>query len=246
MRIDKFICKSTDLTRDLARTALQSFRVTVNGQVSTDTSTQVHEDNCIKLDDHILTPRPSRYIMLHKPLNTLCSNVDGTYPSILHHIQIDKVMDLHMAGRLDVDTTGLVLLTDDGRWSFNIISPKKCCEKVYRVGLRDPIKEDVEARFAFGIQLQGEAKLTLPAKLTIVNLKEVLLTISEGRYHQVKRMFATVGNRVVSLHRHKIGEVNLDVEPGQWRHLTPTEIKSFGDLTSPVMPPKPVQSQTDI
>ena len=161
---------------------------------------------------------------MHKPLNTVCSNVDEVYPCIFNYIDIDKASDLHIAGRLDADTTGLILITDDGRWSFNIISPNRQCKKVYRVGLRDVISDDVYLKFKNGVQLQGENKLTLPAKLNIVNPKEVLLTITEGRHHQVKRMFAAVGNRVVSLHREKIGKISLDIKVGQWRYLTIDEV----------------------
>ncbi|MBR9859099.1 MAG: 16S rRNA pseudouridine(516) synthase, partial [Gammaproteobacteria bacterium] len=115
--------------------------------------------------------------------------------------------------------------TDDGRWSFNIIRPQQQCEKVYRVGLRDPLAENVAERFAQGLLLQGESAPTLPAGLEVVSAREVLLTITEGRFHQVKRMFAAVGNRVISLHREQIGSLKLDVESGQWRHLTTDEVR---------------------
>jgi 16S rRNA pseudouridine516 synthase len=95
------------------------------------------------------------------------------------------------------------------------------------VGLSRPFDLNLQARFEEGIQLQGETTLTLPAKVALVNDKEVLLTISEGKFHQVKRMFAALGNRVVSLHREQIGDVMLDVEVGKWRYLTPLEIGSF-------------------
>ena len=228
MRLDKFICKSTDLSRTEATILLREGRVIVNDEVITNEATQVHENNSITLDGQVLTPRPSRYIMMHKPLNTVCSNVDDSYPSLFRYIDIDNVSNLHIAGRLDADTTGLVLITDDGRWSFNIIRPTKQCEKVYRVSLRDPIADDVASKFEHGVQLQGEKSLTLPAKLHIVNAKEVLLTITEGKFHQVKRMFASVGNRVVALHRQKIGGISLDIEIGQWRYLRDDEIKCFG------------------
>lgn len=132
-----------------------------------------------------------------------------------------------MAGRLDSDTTGLVLMTDDGRWSFDIIRPEKQCKKVYRVGLSKPITDDVIDKFKHGIKLQGESNLTRPAELVIISPNEGLLTITEGKFHQVKRMFSTVGNRVVSLHREAIGEISLDVEVGQWRYLTIDEVNSF-------------------
>ncbi|WP_394147538.1 pseudouridine synthase [Shewanella atlantica] len=229
MRLDKFLCKSTELTRSEAVASIEAAEVSVNGEVVTDSAVQVHENNNITLNGQVLTARASRYIMVHKPLNTLSSNVDGDYPSVMNCLDMEKVCDLHIAGRLDADTTGLVLITDDGRWSFNIINPKYHCEKVYRVSLRDPITADIAQKFARGMQLQGEASLTRPAKLEELEPKEVLLTITEGRYHQVKRMFAAVGNRVNALHRQQIGDVTLDIDVGRWRHLTAAEINSFSD-----------------
>jgi len=229
MRLDKFICKSTELTRTEAKKLLKRGEVTVNGDVVKDPATQVHENNEIKLFDKALHTRQSRYLMMNKPSDTICSNVDELYPSLLHYVELDKAFDLHIAGRLDADTTGLVLITDDGRWSHNIISPKKNCEKVYRVWLRDDIADDVADKFAQGVQLQGEKQLTRPAKLEVVAEREVLLTITEGKYHQVKRMFAAVYNKVVKLHREQIGSIVLDSEltPGQWRHLTEDEVAEF-------------------
>ncbi|OKY25323.1 MULTISPECIES: 16S rRNA pseudouridine(516) synthase RsuA [Thalassotalea] len=228
MRLDKFICKSTELTRTEAKKLLKKGEVTVNNEVITNPATQVHENNDIRVDGSQLIARQSRYIMLHKPVDTICSNVDELYPSVLHFLDIDKAFDMHIAGRLDADTTGLVLITDDGRWSHNIISPKKACEKTYRVWLRDALKPDTAEQFASGVQLQGERDLTRPAVLEMVEPKEVLLTITEGKYHQVKRMFAAVGNKVVGLHRESIGSVKLgELELGEWRYLTSDEVAHF-------------------
>ncbi|WP_076408047.1 pseudouridine synthase [Shewanella sp. UCD-KL12] len=236
MRLDKFLCKSTEYSRKQAIEQIEQGFVTVNGEAIITPETQVHENNTILHNGQRLVARPSRYIMLNKSMHTLCSNVDGDYPSVMNCIDVERSWDLHIAGRLDADTTGLLLLTDDGRWSFNIINPKYHCEKVYRVRLRDPITEDnadeLVARFAKGLQLQGEEKLTLPASLKVVSPKVVLLTISEGRYHQVKRMFFTVGNRVVGLHREQIGGLQLDVEPGLWRYLTEDEVSGFNNKNS--------------
>ncbi|ANG65318.1 16S rRNA pseudouridine(516) synthase [Marinobacterium aestuarii] len=228
MRLDKFVCKSTALTRTEATRAINAGELSVNGNVVLDAATQVHENNRISLYGQILKARDFRYILLHKPANTICSNVDEVYPSVFTHIDVENPAELHVAGRLDADTTGLVLVTDDGRWSFDIIRPTRRCEKVYRVGLSYPIADDVAQRFADGLQLQGEQKLTRPAVLEVVTPKEVLLTITEGRFHQVKRMFAAVGNRVLSLHRERIGQIGLDVAVGQWRYLSTDEIGSFG------------------
>ncbi|MGR6872714.1 pseudouridine synthase [Pseudomonas sp. HK3] len=231
MRLDKFVCKSTTLTKLDAIACIHAGQVTVNHKAILSEVTQVHENNTVCLNEQVLTLRPFRYLLLHKTQNTICSNVDEGYPSIFNDLELENINELHVAGRLDADTTGLVLITDDGRWSFDIIRPTQKCEKVYRVGLSRPISADKEQsmieRFAQGIQLQGEDSLTLPATLDMMNETEVLLTIVEGKYHQVKRMFAAVGNKVVSLHRERIGNVNLDVELGQWRYLTQDEIESF-------------------
>ena len=242
MRLDKFICKSTELTRTEAKKMLKSGEVRVNGEVAKNSAMQVHENNTITIDGQQLTARGSRYFILHKVVDSICSNVDEVYPSVLNFIDVDKAFDLHIAGRLDADTTGLVLLTDDGRWSHNVISPKKQCQKTYRVWLRSEIDDQKLAslvtRFDQGLQLQGEDSLTRPAILKRVALddlvdaesygSEVLLTITEGKYHQVKRMFAAVGNRVVGLHREQIGNIKLaGLAPGEWRELTEDEIALF-------------------
>ena len=227
MRLDKYLCKSTLLSRDEAIVKIRAGSVTINGSVVTDGSAQIHKNNTAKLDGKTLCPRDFRYIVLHKPLNTVCSNRDEAYPSVFNYLTINNTHELHIVGRLDADTTGLVLITDDGHWSFNITRPEKKVVKTYRVGLKRPINDDVTAKFAEGVMLQGEHKATLPASLVAISPTEVLLTITEGRFHQIKRMFATVGNRVISLHRQQIGTISLDVDIGKWRYLTESEINSL-------------------
>ncbi len=134
---------------------------------------------------------------------------------------------MHVAGRLDSDTTGLTLLTDDGQWSHRITSPRHVCEKVYFVETADPIVAENIAQFEAGVQLNGEEGLTRPAKLEIVGEREGVLTITEGKYHQVKRISLQLwGNRVVGLHRERVGmlELDEDLEPGQYRPLTAEEV----------------------
>ncbi len=236
MRLDKFVCKSTNLTRVQALECIHAGKVVVNDVAIFVESLQVHENNSITLNAELLIPRPFRYLMIHKPANTICSNVDEAYPSLFSALDIERSDELHVAGRLDADTTGLVLATDDGRWSFDIIRPQKHCQKVYRVGLAQRLEalqiDDLTAQFAAGLQLQGETVLTRPAQLQILSPKEVLLTITEGKFHQVKRMFASVGRRVVSLHRETIGAVSLDVKEGVWRYLTAEEVASLTDEPS--------------
>lgn len=139
MRLDKFICKSTALNIQQATDTIAAGLLFVNNEVILQPNTQVHENNAIMLHGERLVLRPFRYLMLHKPANTVCSNSDEAYPSIFNALHIENSDELHIAGRLDADTTGLVLATDDGRWSFNIIRPNQSCPKVYRVHLRDAI-----------------------------------------------------------------------------------------------------------
>jgi len=227
MRLDKFVCKSTDLNRTQAQTCIQQGEVRVNDDLVLDIKSQVHKNNQVKLKQTLLTLRPFRYILLHKPANTLCSNLDENYPSLFNFLEVEHKDELHIVGRLDVDTTGMVLITDDGHWSFNITRPSMACIKEYRVGLSSPLAQDAIEQFKQGITLQGETELTLPANLHFIDDKNVLLGITQGKFHQVKRMFAAVGNRVVRLHRQKIGAIMLDVPEGQWRYLTASEIESF-------------------
>jgi len=227
MRLDKFICKSTEYSLTDAIALIEKRSVAVNGIVAIKVSMQVHKNNVVTLDGEILTSRRFRYLLLNKPIDMICSNVDEKYPSVLNLLDVDRVTELHIAGRLDADTTGLVLITDDGHWSFNLTSPKNKCEKVYKVLLSRPILSDATKRFQEGILLQGESKLTLPAKLHIIDSYNVLLTLTEGRFHQVKRMFSAIGNRVKSLHRQQIGNLELDVDIGHWRSLTQKEVEAF-------------------
>jgi 16S rRNA pseudouridine516 synthase len=227
MRLDKFICKSTTLNKREAIAEIAAGAVCINGTIETNQAIQVHENNSIILNGERLRARDFRYIMMHKPAGTICSNIDEVYPSLFNHLDIKNVSELHIAGRLDAETTGMVLITDDGRWSFSIMAPTTQCSKVYRVSLSRAIGDDVAARFKNGLKLQGEKQLTKPAILDIISSKEVLLSLTEGRFHQVKRMFAAIGNRVISLHREKIGDLSLNVDIGQWRYLTADEILLF-------------------
>ena len=231
MRLDRFVCKSTELSRQEAVQCICSGAVLVNGVTATNESMQVHENNTVLLNGVRLTPRDFRYLVMNKPAGTVCSNIDEVYPSLFRHLNVDRVSELHIAGRLDADTTGLVLITDDGSWSFAVTQPSSDCCKIYRVQLSRAIPleaiDGLIMQFKHGLLLQGESELTRPAKLEQVAPKEVLLTITEGRFHQVKRMFATVGNRVVGLHREQIGEINLDLDIGQWRYLSKSEVASF-------------------
>lgn len=228
MRLDKFICESTELTRSLAKRALHRGDVTCDGEVVKNSGFKVLPQMDVCLEGLSISIVGDRYIMMNKPVDTICSTIDEQYPSVLSLMEIEKADTLHIAGRLDADTTGLVLITSDGKWSHKITSPKKDCGKRYFVELADPIDDSLVQTFVDGIELRNEDGLTKPAVLEIIEPTQVRLTISEGKYHQVKRMFAAVGNKVVNLHREAVGSIELDANlaPGEWRFLTDDEVKS--------------------
>ncbi|AHG73016.1 Ribosomal small subunit pseudouridine synthase A [Mannheimia sp. USDA-ARS-USMARC-1261] len=230
MRLDKFIAENTGLTRSQAAKVLKSGEVTVNGKIEKSGAAKISQDDEICYQGEPLEwVEEGQYFMLYKPQGYICSNDDGEYPTVFQFFDYPLMTKLHTAGRLDVDTTGLVLLTDDGKWSHRITSPKHHCEKTYLVTLADPVEDFYAEKLAEGILLRGEKDPTLPAQLEILDDYNVNLTISEGRYHQVKRMFAALGNKVEALHRWRIGDVVLDddLTEGEFRPLTQTEIESF-------------------
>ena len=229
MRLDKFIGHATDLSRAKIHILIKRGEVTVNGELANKGAQQICEQDQILLQGEAVLAATTRYLMLHKPLGYVCANSDSEHPTVLDLLELPNKQNLQIVGRLDIDTSGLVLITDDGQWNHRITSPKSQCAKVYRVTTADPIKEDLAERFASGILLQGEKKPSKPAVLKPLNIHTAQLTISEGKYHQVKRMFAATGNHVTALHRERIGAITLDaaLEPGEYRHLTDCEISSI-------------------
>ncbi|MBK4714137.1 MULTISPECIES: 16S rRNA pseudouridine(516) synthase RsuA [Tenebrionibacter/Tenebrionicola group] len=231
MRLDKFIARQLGISRAIAGREIRARRITVDGEIVRDSAFKLRPEHEVAFDGNALAQQDGpRYFMLNKPQGYVCSTDDPDNPTILYFIDEPVAHELHAAGRLDMDTTGLVLLTDDGQWSHRITSPRHRCEKTYRVGLALPVASDTAEQFARGIQLNNEKARTLPARLEVLTPTDVRLTISEGRYHQVKRMFAAIGNHVVTLHRERIGAIvlNADLGPGEYRPLTEEEIASVG------------------
>jgi 16S rRNA pseudouridine516 synthase len=232
MRLDKYICDNTSLTRSLATKAIKSGRIKVNGIKPKSGSLKILPDtDQVLFDGHLVEVQPlTRYFMMNKPQGYVCANSDGEH-ALVFDLMSDEinVSKLHTVGRLDKDTTGLLLITDDGQWSHQITSPKHHQAKIYRAWLAEPLIKEAEQKLETGIVLKDEIKPTLPAKLQRISDIEVLLTINEGRYHQVKRMFAALGNRVIRLHRESIGEIQLDplLAPSEYRMLTLEEVQSL-------------------
>ncbi len=183
----------------------------------------------MEIDGEPLDPLPGLVMMMHKPLGMTCSHKeDGALVfDLLPGRWRQRDPAISTVGRLDKQTTGLLLLTDDGALLHRIISPKRQVAKVYRATLARPLEGGEAALFASGaLVLEGEDKPLSPAILEVITPTEATLTVTEGRYHQVRRMFAAVGNHVEALHRERVGALTLpdDLPPGEWRLLTPDQV----------------------
>ncbi len=228
MRLDKYVSQVTDLSRKDVKRLLRSGAVTVDGESIKVATFSVPEDAQVCIDNEPLAWPSDRYFLLHKPKGYVCVTKDQDHPTVLELLDEPNVDKLQIAGRLDIDTTGLVLITDNGRWNHAVTSPKRDCKKTYLATLAENISPETTTRFAEGVMLDGEFKPTQPAALEVLYSNEAKLTIREGKYHQVKRMFAAVGNKVEELHRLQVGDIVLEdtLEEGDYRPLTEAEIRS--------------------
>ena len=233
MRLDRYLSSVTSLSRSQAQRAIRAGRVRVEGQPVRQPAQECPVTASVDLDGQPLEHPGHRYFMLHKPLGYVCSSADPHNSTVLALLHEPVLSGLHFAGRLDKDATGLVLITDDGEWSHRIVAPTRNCPKTYRVDLAEPLTEQAAAQLRSGIQLRSEPRPTRPASLDMLSPTRIRLTIREGRYHQVKRMLAAVGNRVVGLHREQIATLTLDenLQPGQYRPLSRAEILSIQSQT---------------
>jgi 16S rRNA pseudouridine516 synthase len=227
MRLDRFLSKHPEFSRQDVRRLLLAGRVRVDGQPIDDGRREVNDFNRIELDERVLQPgRPARYLMLHKPAGCVSATRDPQHRTVLDLLPESERADLHIAGRLDGNTTGLLLLTNDGQWSRRLTLPGSKLPKVYYVETAEPIGAEYVETFARGIYFAFEDLTTQPAHLELLGERSARLTLTEGRYHQVKRMFGHFRNRVTALHRESIGPIHLDpdLQPGQYRSLSSEEI----------------------
>lgn len=235
MRLDRLISNHPQYSHRTARQLIACGRVSVNGAMVRDTQAVVDRFACVAVDGLSLRAGyPSLYFMLHKPVGYLSATRDATHPTALDLFEPELQAQLHIGGRLDRNSSGLLLLTNDGLWSRRVTEPHIKIPKVYHVTTREAIPEEAPARFAAGIHFAFEGLTTSPALLQRIDACEARVTIYEGRYHQIKRMFHAVGSRVVTLHRERMGEIALDaaLAPGAYRPLTRTEILSVNAFTS--------------
>ncbi|WP_404363276.1 pseudouridine synthase [Marinobacter sp.] len=229
MRLDRLLSNQNHCGRRNATLMVASGRVAVDGQVCLDSRAEISRFRSVMVDGVLLQHgEKAHYLMLNKPAGYLSATSDPIHPTVMELVEPAMRPELHIGGRLDRASTGLLILTNDGLWSRRLTEPAIKIPKVYRVTTAAPISDDTRSRFAGGIHFGYENLTTSPASLEQLAACEARVIIYEGRYHQVKRMFHAVGNRVVSLHRESMGEIRLDenLPPGNWRALTEEEILS--------------------
>lgn len=222
-------------TRRVCAGLVQQGHVALGGEVVTDAALDVDAEGLRFQVDGVEWPYAERaYVLLNKPAGTECSQKPSTYPSIYTLLpgplrqrpQKGAVQGVQAVGRLDQDTTGLLLLTDDGKFIHRMSSPKHHVPKVYDIVAKHPVDEKQVSRLLEGVVLDDDPKPVRAAACEVVGEQALRMTLTEGKYHQVKRMIAAVGNRVEGLHRSRIGGLALpaDLAPGQWRWLSEADL----------------------
>lgn len=230
MRLDKLLGSQTDLSRKEARQVIKDGLVSVDGDVVRDPGAPADPDRQqVTVAGAPLAFKEHLYLMLNKPEGYISATEDRTQKTVLDLVPPELYRDgLFPAGRLDADTTGFVLLTDDGAFAHDILSPKHHVQKTYVATLADPVTEECLEQVRGGIELK-DGTVCLPAEVRALSEYEAELKLVEGKYHQVKRMFAAAGNRVVALRRTAMGDVELDARlaPGECRELSKEELSTL-------------------
>ncbi|NVZ54294.1 pseudouridine synthase [Pseudomonas sp. B6002] len=228
MRVDRFLSNLPRFNRKQVRLLLVERRVTVDGAVVSDPHHEVRAFSRVCVGDEVLQAgKPARYFMLHKPQGCVSATSDPQHPTVLDWLDEPDKDELHIAGRLDFNTTGLMVITNDGQWSRRLTQPHTKLPKVYLVETEQTIGAEYAETFVKGLYFAFEDLTTQPAELEVLGPTTARLSIIEGRYHQVKRMFGHFDNKVIGLHRERMGPLELDaaLAPGEYRALTDDEIR---------------------
>ena len=220
-RLDRFISRHSVYSLADTRLLLAQKRIVVDGLVARSIQQKITQFTHVVLDGECLQDNQPVYIMLNKPRGVVSATKDPKHTTVLDLIEHPQKDELHIVGRLDFNTTGLLLLTNDGSWSRKISSPESGLVKTYEVTLAGPLSDDYIAAFREGIYFGYENITTKPANLEILSDYSARLSLIEGKYHQVKRMFGFFQNEVLALHRVSVGNISLKgLEVGCSRLLT--------------------------
>ncbi len=224
MRIQDFIAKRTGLGKRHAKALLENRLVMLNHAPAIDGSITLGAFDHLVAGGEVLQSRTPRYLLLNKPAGILSATTDPLHRTVIDLIVTDYAPELHLAGRLDRFTTGLVILTNDSRFSESLTNPSNKIPKRYLVTTEQAIPEEAILKFRAGMSFDKEKIRTHPAVVKMLAPDTCRLTIFEGKHHQIKRMFLRFGIRVTTLHREAIGPFTLpkDLLPGAWRSFEPS------------------------
>ena len=231
-RIDRYLSKQLKINRRDIKLMLAQGRIIINGATIREVNTIVEEFDQVVFDGEVLQDKQPLYIMLNKPIGVVSATKDELHKTVIELLSgysTEQLESLHIVGRLDLNTSGLLLLTNDSRWSRKLMAPEEKVNKIYNVTLENDLSEDYISAFAEGMYFSFEDITTQPAPLKIVSDKVAEVILMEGKYHQIKRMFGRFRNPVMALHRSSIGNLKLDDElkEGQSRQLTSAEVSSI-------------------
>lgn len=232
MRLDKYLANSGVGTRSEVKTLIRKKLVKINGEIVKSSSLNVDENkDQITVDDELIVYHEFYYVLLNKPEGYVSAVEDNVYPPVTDLVSEFSFANLFPVGRLDVDTTGTLLLTNDGVLCHQLLSPKYHVDKTYYVETDIDIKPEMVEAFKEGIILDGEK--TLPGNLVILDKKKAELTIHQGKFHQVKKMFKYFGITVTKLDRKSFAFLNhQDLELGEYRELTEDEVNELKNLVN--------------
>ena len=224
-RLDRFISQNSAYSLSDTHLLLARKRILLDGVVACSIQQKVGRFTHVVLDDQCLQDNKPVYLVLNKPRGVVSATKDPKHTTVLDLVEHPQKHELHIVGRLDFNTTGVVLLTNDGVWSRKLSSPESAVTKTYEVTLSGPVTDEYIAVFREGIYFRYENLTTRPACLEILSEYTARISLTEGRYHQVKRMFGFFQNEVLALHRVSVGAISLQgLEPGQSRLLTSAEL----------------------
>lgn len=228
-RLDRFISTHTQTHRKEVRLLLAQQRIQVDGRIATDIHQPVDEFSHIMFDGEVLQANTPSYIMMNKPIGVVSATKDTLHTTAIDLLNRPDRAHLHIAGRLDRFSSGLLLLTNDGRWSRSLSEPGFSVTKRYIVTVKHPITDDYIHAFSAGMFFAYENITTRPATLHILDEHTAEICLTEGRYHQIKRMFGRFRNPVLALHRIAIGNLALEatLNQGEYRDLTALEVRTI-------------------
>lgn len=233
LRLDKYLADAGVGTRSEVKQMIRKGQVLVNGETvkKPECKVKINSDQ-VMVNGKALSYRKNKYFLLHKPAGVVSATEDKKDQTVISLLPEELRKDVFPVGRLDKDTEGLLLLTNDGDLAHRLLSPKKHVDKTYFAHVEGKVTEEDQKAFAEGVDI-GDEKVTMPAKLEILHsaeISEILLTIQEGRFHQVKRMFEARGKKVIYLKRMSMGPLTLEpeLEKGTYRELTQEELSALG------------------